>query len=79
MSCLLGPARGMVIFIPKGSPGDPTVNTAEFDSTAEFLMRCGVTPLALEHFSFGYIPLKQKSKPCLSVGWRDFGSAMVMV
>ncbi len=51
--------QGMVIFIPKGSPGDPTINAAEFDSTAEFLMRCGVTPLALEHFSFGYIPLKQ--------------------
>jgi hypothetical protein len=37
--------QGMLIFIPKGCLGDPTINSVEFDSTAEFLMRCGVTRL----------------------------------
>ncbi|MGD0893847.1 MAG: DNA/RNA helicase domain-containing protein [Terracidiphilus sp.] len=43
---LLTRARmGMVIFIPKGDPGDPTNSPDEFDATANYLIRCGVTPL----------------------------------
>lgn len=38
--------QGMVIFIPKGNIADPTNDPEEFDSTADFLTRCGVTPLS---------------------------------
>lgn len=37
--------QGMVIFVPKGDPEDPTVSPEEFDSTANFLLHCGVTPM----------------------------------
>jgi hypothetical protein len=37
--------QGMIIFVPKGDPTDPTNSPAEFDSTADFLLKCGVTPL----------------------------------
>lgn len=37
--------QGMVIFVPKGDPADPTRNPAEFDRTAEYLLRCGVASL----------------------------------
>ncbi len=36
--------KGMVLFIPKGNPLDPTNPAADFDSTSAFLLRCGVTP-----------------------------------
>ena len=43
---LLTRARmGMVIFVPKGDPNDPTCDPAEFETTAAFLIRCGVTPI----------------------------------
>jgi hypothetical protein len=35
----------MVIFIPKGDSNDPTTNPEEFDSIANFLLDCAVTPL----------------------------------
>jgi hypothetical protein len=43
---LLTRARmGMVVFIPRGDAVDPTNSPEEFDLTAEYLIRCGVTPL----------------------------------
>jgi hypothetical protein len=37
--------QGMIIFIPKGSAGDQTTCPEEFDSTAEYLLGCGVIPI----------------------------------
>ena len=37
--------QGMVVFVPPGDDRDPTNSPFEFNSTAEFLLRCGVTPL----------------------------------
>ena len=37
--------QGMIIYVPKGSEDDPTVRPEEFDATAKYLARCGVTPL----------------------------------
>ena len=43
---LLTRARmGMVIFVPKGDPSDPTSSPDEFDATADYLVRCGATLL----------------------------------
>lgn len=39
--------QGMIIFVPKGNSEDPTNLPDEFDSTADFLLRCGVKPLQL--------------------------------
>jgi len=44
---LLTRARmGMVIFVPRGNTEDGTNSPEEFDATAEYLVRCGVTPLS---------------------------------
>jgi hypothetical protein len=37
--------QGMIIYVPKGNEDDPTVRPEEFDQTARYLTRCGVTPL----------------------------------
>ena len=37
--------QGMVIFVPKGDPRDPTRDPLEFDRTADYLVRCGVSHL----------------------------------
>ena len=37
--------QGMILFIPRGDPEDPTNSPAEFEATANYLVRCGVTPL----------------------------------
>ena len=37
--------QGMIIYVPKGHEDDPTVRPEEFDATARYLVRCGVTPL----------------------------------
>lgn len=37
--------QGMVIYVPTGSRDDSTRLSAEFDTTAEYLLRCGVLPL----------------------------------
>ncbi|MGA8086630.1 MAG: DNA/RNA helicase domain-containing protein [Terracidiphilus sp.] len=37
--------KGMVIFVPKGSANDLTNSPEEFDRTAQYLIRCGVTKL----------------------------------
>jgi hypothetical protein len=37
--------QGMIIFVPNGNPDDPTNAPEEFEATAEYLLRCGVTPL----------------------------------
>ncbi len=37
--------QGMMIFVPKGNKEDPTNSPEEFDATARFLLRCGVTVL----------------------------------
>ncbi len=37
--------QGMVIFVPKGDPEDPTNSPEEFEATANFLINCGITPL----------------------------------
>jgi hypothetical protein len=43
---LLTRARmGMVIFVPEGDVDDPTNSPEEFDATARYLVRCGVTLL----------------------------------
>lgn len=37
--------QGMVIFVPRGNPSDPTNLPEEFEATAQYLIRCGVIPL----------------------------------
>jgi len=37
--------QGMVIFVPKGDPYDSTNEPEEFEATAQYLLRCGVTPI----------------------------------
>ncbi len=37
--------QGLIIYVPKGNESDPTVSPEEFDATARYLIRCGVTPL----------------------------------
>ncbi len=34
--------KAMVIFVPKGSPDDPTRDVADFDGVADYLIGCGV-------------------------------------
>ena len=44
---LLTRARmGMVVFVPRGDASDSTNSPEEFDATARYLIRCGVTPLS---------------------------------
>jgi hypothetical protein len=44
---LLTRARmGMVVFVPKGEANDSTNRPDEFDATAKYLLRCGVTPIS---------------------------------
>lgn len=40
--------QGMVLFLPRGSAEDTTCAPEEFEQTANFLLRCGVTPLPSE-------------------------------
>src|SRR5262249_25328158 len=41
---LLTRAReGMIVWVPRGSKTDETLPTSQFDGTAEFLRRCGLT------------------------------------
>ena len=43
---LLTRAReGLIIWVPKGDPNDPTRNPATYDSIAGFLTQCGVKPV----------------------------------
>ena len=35
--------QGMILFVPKGSANDPTNKPEEFEATAQYLVRCGVT------------------------------------
>lgn len=37
--------QGMIIFVPKGSADDVTNSPEEFESTADFLLSCGITSL----------------------------------
>jgi hypothetical protein len=37
--------QGMILFIPRGDPEDPTNSPEEFKATANYLVRFGVTPL----------------------------------
>jgi hypothetical protein len=37
--------QGMVLFVPRGDDEDPTRSSAQFDSTADFLVECGAMPL----------------------------------
>jgi hypothetical protein len=37
--------QGLIIFVPRGDPKDPTLRPSEFDETAEFLVRCGASLL----------------------------------
>jgi len=37
--------QGMMIFVPMGDADDPTNQPQEFEATAQYLLRCGVTPL----------------------------------
>jgi hypothetical protein len=48
--------QGIVIFVPTGNRDDPTVCCEEFESTSEFLLSCGVTPLQPRSLAdpFGY-------------------------
>lgn len=43
--------QGMVIYVPRGNEMDPTTTPSDFDATAGFLLRCGVTTLrsSIEH------------------------------
>jgi hypothetical protein len=37
--------QGMILFMPRGNVNDSTKNPKEFEATAQYLVRCGVTPL----------------------------------
>jgi hypothetical protein len=37
--------QGLIIFVPKGDEADPTNRPDEFHATADFLLKCGVTPI----------------------------------
>jgi hypothetical protein len=37
--------QGMIIFVPRGNVDDPTNLPNDFEGTAQYLLRCGVTPL----------------------------------
>ena len=37
--------QGMILFVPRGDPDDPTNLPQELDATANYLVQCGVTPL----------------------------------
>lgn len=37
--------QGMIIFVPIGTASDPTNRPDEYEATARYLVRCGVTPL----------------------------------
>jgi len=37
--------QGMIIFVPQGNADDLTNRPEEFEATAQYLVRCGVTPL----------------------------------
>ena len=37
--------QGMIIFVPRGNPIDTTNLPEKFDATAQYLLRCGITPL----------------------------------
>ena len=37
--------QGMIIFVPRGNSEDTTNRPEEFESTAKFLLNCGITPL----------------------------------
>jgi hypothetical protein len=39
--------KGMVLFVPEGDKDDSTRSPEEFAATADFLLRCGVTPLVV--------------------------------
>src|SRR5271165_40407 len=43
--------QGMIIFVPKGTANDSTNQPEEFEATARYLVRCGVTVLAQEHLA----------------------------
>jgi len=36
--------QGMIVFVPKGNDNDPSNRPDEFEATAQYLVRCGVTP-----------------------------------
>jgi hypothetical protein len=38
--------QGMIIFVPKGNANDPSNRPDEFETTAQYLVRCGVTLLS---------------------------------
>ena len=38
--------QGMIIFVPEGDDQDPTNLAEQFEATASYLLRCGVTPLS---------------------------------
>ncbi len=38
--------QGLIIFVPQGNPNDATNRPTEFDSTAQFLIGCGVVPIS---------------------------------
>ena len=37
--------KGMVVFVPQGSPSDDTYAAEDFDTVFEYLLRCGIRPL----------------------------------
>jgi Uncharacterized conserved protein (DUF2075) len=37
--------QGMILFVPRGDPDDRTNSPEEFEASASYLVRCGVTPL----------------------------------
>jgi len=39
--------EGLVIWVPEGDTNDPTRDVAAMNNTAEYLIRCGVGPLAV--------------------------------
>jgi hypothetical protein len=38
--------EGLLIWVPRGSPDDPTQDISTMNDTAEYLIRCGATPIA---------------------------------
>jgi hypothetical protein len=50
--------QGMILFVPKGSADDPMLSPEEFDATARYLLRCGVTPLNESSIPTAIVPLQ---------------------
>jgi hypothetical protein len=48
--------EGLVLWVPEGDANDPTRDVAAMNKTAEYLIRCGVVPLAVNEELHSAVP-----------------------